>query len=147
MAMHTRRSGLGLAMLLGGSLVLGVGTGCSGAPTRLVTVKSGAGQGPVQLEVKNLSDVPINNLFLAKSSQVTDQLDPDSPEGQAVWGPDLLPNAIAHGDRVPVPVAEPGRWDARVLDRDRRYQHVSGLKLDAGGRYILELNESGWRTK
>jgi len=145
--MHTRRTGLGLALLIGCSVVLGGAVGCGGAPTRLVTVKSGAGQGPIELEVKNLTDVPINNLFLAKSSRVGPELDPDSPEGQAVWGTDLLPNAIARGSRVPVPVAEPGRWDVRVLDRDRRYQHVSGLKLEAGGRYILELNDGGWRVK
>lgn len=145
--MQTRRFGLGLALLVGGCALLGLGAGCGGAPTRLVTVKSGSGQGPIQLEVKNLTSVAINNLFLAKSSQVGDQLDPDSAQGQSVWGVDLLPNAIAQGQRVPVAVAEPGRWDARVLDRDGRYQHVAGLKFDAGGRYILELNDGGWRTK
>jgi hypothetical protein len=145
--MHTRRTTVGWALLVGGSVLLAGGAGCGGAPSRLVTVKSGSGQGPIQLEVKNLTDVPINNLFLAQSSQIGPDLDPDSPEGQGVWGTDLLPNAIARGDRVPVPVAAPGRWDARVLDRDRRYQHVAGLKLEAGGRYILELNEGGWRTK
>jgi hypothetical protein len=122
-------------------------TGCGGAPTRLVTVKSGTGAGPIQLEVKNLTDAGINNFYLAKTDQVTDQLDPDSPEGQNIWGADLLPAAIAKGDRVAVPVPGPGRWDARALDRDRRYQHVAGLKLEAGGRYILELNEGGWRVK
>ncbi len=145
--MHTRRTGLGLALLIGCSVVLGGGAGCGGAPTRLVTVKSGTGQGPIQLEVKNLTDVPINNLFLAKSESVEPELDPHSPQAETVWGPDLLPNAIARGSRVPVPVPEPGRWDVRALDRDRRYQHISGLKLEAGGRYILELNDSGWRGK
>lgn len=145
--MHTRRTAVRLALFVGTAALLGGSAGCGGAPTRLVTVKSGSGQGPIQLEVKNLTDVPINNLFLAKSDRVGPELDPDSPEGQSVWGADLLPNAIARGARVPVPVAEPGRWDARVLDRDRRYQHVAGLKLEAGGRYILELNEGGWRTK
>jgi len=145
--MQSRRTWLRLASLLGCSVMLALSAGCGGAPTRLVTVKSGAGQGPIQLEVKNLTDVPINNLYLAKSDQVTDELDPDSPAGQQVWGADLLPNAIARGSRVPVPVAGPGRWDARVVDRDNRYQHVAGLKLEAGGRYILELNDGGWRMK
>lgn len=145
--MQTRRTALALALLVGGPVALGGGIGCGGAPSRLVTVKSGTGQGPIQLEVKNLTDAPINNLFLAPSDQVGPQLDPDSPEGQSVWGPDLLPGAIAQGSRVPVPVARPGRWDVRALDRDRRYQHVAGLKLEAGGRYILELNVGGWRTR
>ena len=121
--------------------------GCGGAPTRLVTVKSGTGEGAIQLEVKNLTDVPINNLYLAKSETVPQQLDDNSPEGQNIWGADLLTGAIAKGTRVPVPVPGPGRWDARVLDRDGRYQHVAGLKLEGGGRYILELNEGGWRVR
>lgn len=128
------------------SLML-LAAGCGGAPTRLVTVKAGTGEGAIQLEVKNLTDVPINNFYLAPSDKVSPQLDPDTPEGQSVWGADLLNNAIATGTRVPVPVAGPGRWDARVLDRDGRYQHVAALKLEAGGRYILELNEGGWRVR
>ena len=128
-------------------LPLGGAAGCGGAPTRLVTVKSGTGSGPIQLEVKNLSDVPINNLFLARSEQVGPELDDDSPQGQEVWGVDLLSGAIATGTRVPVPVAGPGRWDVRALDRDGRYQRIAGLKLEGGGRYILELNEGGWRVK
>lgn len=123
------------------------GAGCGGAPSRLVTVKSGTGDGPILLEVKNLTDVPINNLYLAKTSTVPQQLDDDSPEGQNVWGADLLTGAIARGTRVPVQVKEPGRWDARALDKDGRYQHVAGLKLEGGGRYILELNEGGWRVR
>jgi hypothetical protein len=139
--MFPRRRWFGLALVAVGVVA------CGGAPTRLVTVKAGAGAGPVELEVKNLTDVPINNLYLAPSGQVTGELDPDSPEGEKVWGPDLLTGAIATGTRVPVPVPGPGRWDARALDRDGRYQHVAALKLDAGGRYILELNEGGWRVR
>ncbi len=149
--MYPRRSWLGVALLTASSalvsLALATAAGCGGAPTRLVTVKVGSGEGAIQLEVKNLTDVPINNLYLAKSEQVGPQLDPDSPQGQAVWGADLLTGAISGGTRVPVPVPGPGRWDARALDRDGRYQHVAGLKLEAGGRYILELNEGGWRVR
>jgi len=131
-----------------GELVLSVAlAGCGGAPSRLVTVKSGTGDGPVQLEVKNLTDVPINNLYLAKSEQVGAEVDNGSPESEKIWGPDLLTSAIPTGERVPVAVAGPGRWDARALDRDGRYQHIAGLKLAAGGRYILELNEGGWRVR
>jgi hypothetical protein len=150
--MHPRRRWLGLALLLPSlplalAFTLGAGTGCGGAPTRLVTVKSGTGEGAIQLEVKNLTDVPINNLYLAKTETVPSQLDADSPEGQNIWGADLLTGAISTGTRVPVSVPGPGRWDARALDRDGRYQHVAGLKLEAGGRYILELNEGGWRVR
>jgi hypothetical protein len=146
--MWTRGELLRIALLsLASLLPLGGAAGCGGPPTRLVTVKSGTGEGAIQLEVKNLTDVPINSLFLAKSEEVTGQLDADSPEGQRVWGSDLLNAAIPTGQRVPVSVAGPGRWDCRVLDRDGRYQHVAALKLDAGGRYILELQEGGWRVQ
>src|SRR5258706_10046309 len=87
--------------------------GCGGPGTRLVTVKAGTGEGKVTLEVKNLTDVAINNFFLAKSSEVGAELDSSSPEGEKVWGSDLLSAAIPKGVRVPVPVPEPGRWDAR----------------------------------
>lgn len=119
---------------------------CGGAPTRLVTVKSGGAEGPIQLEVKNLTDVPINNFFLAKSESIPHDLDNAAPEAQGIWGADLLSAALPVGSRVPVPVPGPGRWDARAMDRDGRYQHVAALKLEAGGRYILELSESSWRV-
>jgi hypothetical protein len=147
--MSARRSWLGLALLtpLGFALVVAGASGCGGAPTRLVTVKAGGAEGPIQLEVKNLTDVTINNFYLAPTDSVPDQIDHDSPDGQKIWGVDLLAGGIATGSRVPVAVAGPGRWDARAVDRDGRYQHVAGLKLQPGGRYILELNESGWRFR
>ncbi len=133
------------------ALVFAVGSGivgCGGESSRLVTVKSGSGEGPVDFAVKNATDVGINALFMAKTEAVNDpKLDPDSPEGQAIWGGDLLGAAIPVGERVPIAVREPGRWDVRAVDRDDRFQHVSGLKLDAGGRYILELHEGGWRVR
>lgn len=148
LAMHARRRSLGLALWsLGLAAVLGASGGCGGAPTRLVTVKSGGGDGPVQLEVKNLTDVPINNFYLAKTDQVPEQMDNSSPDSEKLWGVDLLSSAIPQGERVPIAVVGPGRWDARAVDRDGRYQHVAGLKLDGGGRYILELNEGGWRVR
>lgn len=146
--MHARRSfalalcSLGVGLALGGASV-----GCGGAPTRLVTVKPGGGDGPVQFEVKNLTDVPINSLYLAPTEKVPQQLDNESTEAQNMWGADLLTAAIPKGERVPVPVPSAGRWDCRAVDRDGRYQHVAGLKLGGGGRYILELNESGWRVR
>ncbi len=147
--MAARRSWLGLALLapLSVAVLVTGASGCGGAATRLVTVKAGGSAGPIQLEVKNLTDAAINNFYLAPTDRVPEQIDHDSPEGQEVWGVDLLAGAIAKGTRVPVAVPGPGRWDARAVDRDGRYQHVAGLKLQAGGRYILELNESGWRFR
>jgi hypothetical protein len=134
---------LGTVALAG--LVFG-SVACGGEPTRLVTVKAGTGDGPILLEVKNLTSVGINNFYLARTESVSDNLDANSPEGQNVWGADLLGGAIPKGVRVPVAVPGAGRWDARATDRDGRFQHISGLKLQAGGRYILELNDGGWRS-
>jgi hypothetical protein len=149
-AMVSRRPWLGLALLsaygLAVGLLLGATPGCGGAPSRLVTVKAGTGEGDIQFEVKNLTDVAINNFYLARTTSIPEQVDDNSPEAQAIWGGDLLSGAIGMGQRVPIIVPGPGQWDARAVDRDGRYQHVSGLKFQGGGRYILELNEGGWRV-
>lgn len=125
--------------------------GCSGPNSRLVTVRSGGGEGAVDFALKNLSDAPVNAFYLAKTERVNaagPEVDFDSPQGQELWGPDLMAHAaLGIGDRMPLPVPEPGLWDARALDRDGRYQHITSLHLAAGGRYILELNSGGWRAK
>ncbi|HVJ20133.1 MAG TPA: hypothetical protein VM686_32185 [Polyangiaceae bacterium] len=135
------------ALLLGLCLTL---AGCGGEGSKLVTVRAGSGNGPIDFAVKNATDVGINSLFMAKTEVVQkndpDHLDPNSPQGQEVWGGDLLSAAIPIGERVPIVVREPGRWDLRATDRDGREQHVAGLKLEAGGRYILELHDGGWRV-
>jgi len=134
-----------------GALLAAALSACGGPTSRLVTVRSESGSGAVDFAVKNGTGVPINALYMAKTEQVNaagQELDDDSPRGQALWGPDLLQHAaIGRGERVKLEISEPGTWDARVLDRDGRYQHITGLHLGAGGRYILELNDGGWRVK
>ena len=124
---------------------------CGGANSRLVTVHASSGSGALDFSVKNATSAPINALYLAKTERVTaagQNLVDDSPQGVELWGPDLLTHSgIGAGERMKVDVPEPGVWDVRALDRDGRYQHVTGLRLGAGGRYILELNEGGWRVK
>ncbi|MFO7177093.1 MAG: hypothetical protein DIU78_000200 [Pseudomonadota bacterium] len=122
---------------------------CGGPSSRLITVRSPTGSGPVTFEVKNNTDVPINELYMADSAAVeaAKRVDPNSPEGHAIWGADRLTAAIPTGVRVEISVDRPGRYDVRALDRDRREQHVARLNLQAGGRYILELNEGGWRVR
>src|SRR5689334_17328 len=123
-----------LAACLSASLGLGCGTGPN---TRLVTVRPGGGTGSVEFEVKNDCDVPINSIFFQQTALVKTQLKFDSPEGSHVWGSDVLNHAIPPGIRMKVDVPEPGVWDVRASDRDGRYQHITGLKLNAGGRFIL----------
>jgi hypothetical protein len=117
-----------------------------------VTVRAGTGSGDISFEVENKSDTPVNALFLAKTELVNendpDRLDGDSAQGQAVWGADLLTtSAIGTGQRRRIHVPEPGRWDVRAVARDDREQHITGVRLEAGGRYILELHDGGWRMR
>jgi hypothetical protein len=130
------------------SLLFALLPACGGPNSRLVTVRTSSGSGAVDFAVKNVSNAPINALFIAKTERVNaagQNLNYDSPEGVALWGADLLTHSgIGVGQRVQVDVP-PGTWDVRALDRNGRYQHVSGLRLGAGGRYILELSDGGWR--
>jgi len=132
------------------SLLFALLPACGGANSRLVTVHASSGSGAVDFTVKNLSDSAINSLYLAKTERVTaagQDLDYNSPQGADLWGPDLLTHSgIGEGHSVQLDVP-PGTYDVRALDRHSRYQHVTGLRLGAGGRYILELNDGGWRTK
>ena len=132
------------------SLALALLVACGGVSSRLVTVRAGTGSGPLDFTVKNASDASINSLYIAKTERVDaagQNLDYESPEGEALWGSDLLTHSgIAAGHSVQLDVPA-GTWDVRALDTGRRYQHITGLRLGAGGRYILELNDSGWHTK
>jgi len=123
---------------------------CGGPGTRLVTVQSGKGSGKIEFSVKNLSDTPLNTLFMAKTERIDaaggNALDPDSPEGDTAWGPDLLGRAVPTGKSERIPVPEAGLWEARAVDRDGREQRITRLKLQAGGTYVLELYENGWRV-
>jgi hypothetical protein len=132
------------------SLLFALLPACGGAGSRLVTVRASSGSGAVDFTVKNATDASINSLYLAKTERVTaagQDLDYNSPQGADLWGPDLLTHSgIGEGHSVQLDVP-PGTYDVRALDQHSRYQHVTGLRLGAGGRYILELNDGGWRTK
>ena len=123
---------------------------CGGPSTRLVTVRPPTGNGAIDFTVKNLSSAGINTFHLAKTEKVNatgrEHVSPTTPEGEALWGPDLLGSAIGKGQSQPVKVPEDGNWDARAVDRDGREQLITHLHLGAGGRYILELYDGGWRV-
>jgi hypothetical protein len=133
-----------------GLVLLVVAVACGGPSTRLVTVRTPTGSGSIDFTVKNLSSAAINTFYLAKTERVNatgkERVDPNSPEGDALWGPDLSGRAIGTGQSQPIPVPEPGNWDARAVDRDGREQLITHLHLGAGGKYILELNDGGWRV-
>ncbi len=135
--------------------LLGVGVallalGCGGAGSRLNTVKQPTGSGEIDFQIQNGTDVAVNNLYMAKTEAVDKlkNVEPGSPAEAELWGNDLLTKgALERGGRQKIAVAEPGRWDVRATDRDGRYQHVTGLKLAPGGKYILELGDGGWRLE
>ena len=133
-----------------GLLLLLLAVACGGTSTRLVTVRPPTGSGAIDFTVKNLSSAAINTFYLAKTERVTatgkERIDPNTPEGDALWGPDLSGRAIGTGQTQAIKVSEPGNWDARAVDRDGREQLITRLHLGAGGRYILELYDGGWRV-
>jgi hypothetical protein len=125
-------------------------TGC-GASTTLVTVHRATGSGAIQVEVENDSGVALNNLYLAKTEDVSradpSHLEVGSSAEARVWGDDLLDRgALPEGSRIQIPIPSSGRWDVRALDRNGRYQHIHALKFGAGGRYLLKLGEDTWRV-
>ncbi|HWZ93326.1 MAG TPA: hypothetical protein VNW92_30910, partial [Polyangiaceae bacterium] len=65
--MMGRRSAL---LLLLSALLPALLGACGGPNSRLVTVRTGGGSGPVIFTVKNATDVPINALYLAKTEKV-----------------------------------------------------------------------------
>jgi hypothetical protein len=136
------------ATFLAGAVSL---SGCAGPTSVLHTVHPATGRGQVHLELRNETDVAINNFYLAPSKRVRaggpEAQEPGSPAQQAVWGPDLLArSAVGPGGRLVLPVDRPGHYDARAVDRKGREQHVGSFRLGAGGWYLLVLQSASWRA-
>jgi hypothetical protein len=129
-----------------------VSLGCaSSPPSRLHTLGKPSGSGEIELSVENRGSAIVNNLFVATTRKVKAAPRPafeeGTPEQAALWGEDLLRSSgLEPGGKLRVPVPGPGRYDFRAVDRDGRWQHVAGLSLKAGGRYVLELGDAGWRS-
>jgi hypothetical protein len=126
--------------------------GCaSGPPSRLHTLGKPSDKPEIRFEIENRSSVIVNSLYIATSDQVRvagrKALESGTAEQAALWGDDLLTKSgLEKGGRVRVPISVPGRYDVRAVDRDGREQHIAGLRLSAGGRYRLELEDGSWRT-
>ncbi len=139
-----RRTLLGLSFLLT--------IACASHPSsKLKSLGAPKGSGPVSFEVENRTKTVVNNLYLAESKEVAaagrKAFEAGSPEQAQLWGDDLLRSGLEISGKVPVPISAPGRYDVRVVARDgEREQRITGLRLEAGGRYVLQLHEGGWRT-
>jgi hypothetical protein len=123
--------------------------GCAGGTASVLHAKGlPKGDGPARMEVKNSSGVSIQKLFVAKTEAVdrarTKGVAPDSAEDAAVFGDDQLGNAaLVHGHTLPALELPAGSYDVIVVDPDQREQLVKALRLQAGGRYTLEIG-SKW---
>ncbi len=123
---------------------------CGGASSTLHQLGEPKGTA-IDFQVENRTDAVVNNLYLAQSSSVRaaprEAFDPGTAQQQKLWGEDLLVGSgLEPGGRLPLRVPGPGQYDVRIVDRDGREQHVAGLQVRAGGRYVLEINEGGWRA-
>ena len=104
------------------------------------------GEGPAAVAVKNSSGESIEKLFVAKTEAVDKAHDAGSSPGSdadtALWGDDQLGNAgIPEGRSFDMHLAA-GRYDFLLVGHDQREQLVKHVKLDAGGRYVLEVNDA-----
>jgi hypothetical protein len=125
-------------------------TACGGSQSTLHTLGIPKGKGPIQFEVENRTDSAVNNLYMVETAKVKaagrKALESGTPEQAALWRDDLLTqSALEPKGKMALAVPGPGRYDVRAIAKDGREQHVAGLKLAAGGRYVLELNDGGWR--
>ncbi|GMV16598.1 MAG: hypothetical protein AMXMBFR56_48220 [Polyangiaceae bacterium] len=125
--------------------------GCGGgAPSRLHTLGKPKGTGEVDFQVENRTSAIVNNLYVTESERVRsasrEALQAGTAEQAALWGDDRLRSGLESGGKVRVTIPKPGSYDVRAVDRDGREQHVANLRLAAGGRYVLELEEGGWRA-
>ena len=138
----TRRSWLLLGPL--------VAFGCA-EEARLIKLRSpGSPDRRVRLEVLNNTDVVIVGVYMARTEDVRHAKQGHTRWGSEseaeTWGNDLLNADLETGERAEIPVTAAGRWDIRPVDEEGRYQHVAGLKLQPGGRYVLEINDGNWRA-
>ncbi len=126
---------------------------CGGATLSVLHAKGRPqGDGPAHIDVKNSSGVAIDQLYIAKTEDVArakaSGVSPGSAEDVALWGADhlgnggLSPNAIFPG----LELGE-GRYDVLAVDPDKREELVKGIRVHAGGRYVLEIGDSWALTR
>ena len=135
-----------LILLLTSAALAGT-SACGGPSSSLRTVKSPTGSGAVEFSVQNGTDVVINNIYVAETNAVraAGRITPSSPEEAELWGNDrLVGSGLEVGGSVKVEL-RPGAYDFRILDRDSREQRITHVRVGAGGKYVLELGEGGWR--
>ena len=121
---------------------------CGGPETKLITLRPPGSQAELTLIVRNRSDAVIDGFYLAKTEKVRTAVghtELGSVVEAETWGNDLLSAALQIDDEQQIRVRAAGNWDARPVDEAGRFQHIAGLRLKPGARYVLELHDDGWR--
>lgn len=145
--MHCRRHVWRLSLLLG-PWVAGLTSACGGPEATLITVRSPGSLGELTLIVRNRSDSVIDGFYLAETEKVraaVGHTELGSVVEAETWGNDLLRTSIQTNEEQQVRVRAGGTWDARPVDEEGRFQHIAGLRLKPGARYVLELHDGHWR--
>lgn len=126
---------------------------CGGATLSVLHAKGRPkGDGAAHLDVKNSSGVSIQQLYIAKTEDVARAkaagVSPGSAEDVALWGADHLGNgAISAGATLPGLELDEGRYDFLAVDPDKREELVKGIRVHAGGRYVLEIGDAWALTR
>ncbi|HEX4474113.1 MAG TPA: hypothetical protein VH142_03480 [Polyangiaceae bacterium] len=126
---------------------------CGGATLSVLHAKGRPrGDGPAHIDVKNSSGVSIDQLYIAKSEDVAQArargVSPGSDADVALWGADHLGNGGLSANAIfPALELDEGRYDVLAVDPDKREELVKGIRVHAGGRYVLEIGDTWALTK
>jgi hypothetical protein len=121
---------------------------CGGGAISVLHAKGKpSGDGPARVDVLNSSGTGIHRLYVAKTETVNKAraagIQPGSAEDSALWGDDQLGNqGLVEKHTLTITLPEGERYDVLVTDKDNREQLVKGLRVKAGGKYVLEIGDA-----
>lgn len=131
---------LGVVSLLACTLFVA----CGGSVSVLHARGKPTGSGTAAVKVLNSSGTAIDKLYVAKTEDVDKAraagASPGSAEDDALWGDDELGRAgLDEGKTFDDLKLPEGRYDVLVVDKGGREQLIKSLRLQPGGRYVLEI--------
>jgi hypothetical protein len=127
-------------------------SGCGGATSTLRAQGPATGSGPAHLVLRNGADVALFELHVAKTQAVSTATAAGAAPGSEadidLWGEDYLGRSrVQPGASFTIGDLPADRYDVLAVDPDGREQLVKGLKLKAGGKYVLELGDRWQQTR
>jgi len=119
-------------------------TACGGSISVLHARGKPTGSGTAAVKVLNSSGTTIDKLYVAKTEDVNKAraagAHPGSAEDDALWGEDELDRSgLDEGKSFDDLKLPEGRYDVLVVDKNGREQLIKSLRLQSGGRYVLEV--------